>query len=114
MEADRFAENYVLANREYFPQEKIALLKDKLSRMEEEKQIAVQSVPLKNPTVTLLLAVFAGALGADRFYIGDILLGVLKLLLSLIFVGLIWAIIDIYICYKKTKEMNFQNVSMYI
>ncbi|UKI15045.1 MAG: TM2 domain-containing protein [Clostridiales bacterium] len=46
---------------------------------------------------------FLGGLGVDRFYIGDIGLGVAKLLLGWLTFG-IWPLIDIFLCYKKSKK----------
>ena len=43
----------------------------------------------------LLLSVFLGALGVDRFYLGKIGTGILKLLCTLIVCGFIWWTIDI-------------------
>jgi len=50
--------------------------------------------PTKNWLVTLLLSVFLGTLGIDRFYLGHIGLGIAKLLLSWMTFGL-WQILDI-------------------
>lgn len=106
----RFAEDYLLANRDYFPADKIVTLKHHLVSIPEHQHITIQATPLKNPIVTLILSVLLGAFGIDRFYIGDIMLGIIKFLTSFIFIGLIWAILDIYFCYKKTKEINFQKI----
>ena len=57
--------------------------------------------------VTLLLSIFLGVLGVDRFYIGKVGTGILKLLLNLITVftfGLIWVLIDIILI--ATKKMT--------
>jgi TM2 domain-containing membrane protein YozV len=56
-----------------------------------------------------VLSVFLGGLGVDRFVIGDVGLGVAKLLLGWITFG-IWPLIDIFFCYKKAKEKNFNKL----
>jgi len=40
---------------------------------------------VRNPPTVTLLSVFLGVFGVDRFYIGDILLGFIKLLVTLLF-----------------------------
>ena len=49
-------------------------------------------LPLKDPTTSLIVSLLAGSLGVDRFLIGDIGLGIAKLLTCGGF-G-IWIIID--------------------
>ena len=56
--------------------------------------------------VALLLSIFLGALGVDRFYLGKVGTGILKLLITIFFgwtlVGLlIWPIIDIILIATK-------------
>ena len=43
------------------------------------------AIPVRNPSTVTLLSVFLGVFGVDRFYIGDILLGFIKLLVTLVF-----------------------------
>lgn len=45
--------------------------------------------------------------------IGDIGLGVAKLLLGWLTFG-IWPLIDIFLCYKKAKEYNYQKLTQAI
>jgi len=64
----------------------------------------------KNWLIALLLSIFLGAFGVDRFYLGMIGTGVLKLLVSVLTLGMgawIWWIVDIILIAKKHP---FQNV----
>lgn len=61
------------------------------------------------PLIVLLLSVFTGYLGVDRFYLGDVGLGVCKLLFGWLTLG-IWAFADIFLCFKKVKNRNLNKV----
>lgn len=99
---------YITTNQKYFPAEKITQLRDTLKEMEEEKFSSVSAVELKDPTTLLLISIFLGGLGIDRFMIGDTGMGVLKLLTA----GCcgILTIIDWFTIQKKTKELNFNKL----
>lgn len=63
--------------------------------------------PRKNYIVALLLSVFLGTLGIDRFYLGHVGLGIAKLLLSWATFG-IWQLIDlILIALRKVDTSKF-------
>jgi len=99
---------YIMSNQKYFPAEKMMYLKEKLSQIDESKFALLSSVELKDPTTLLLVSLFIGGLGVDRFMLGDVGMGVLKLLTG----GLcgILTIIDWFTVSKKAKELNFANV----
>lgn len=99
---------YIMTNQKYFPAEKIVYLKDKLRTMDDEKFSLISTVEMKDPTTLLLVSIFLGSLGIDRFMIGDTGMGVLKLLTC----GCcgILTIIDWFSISKKTKELNFNKV----
>ena len=99
---------FIMTNQKYFPAEKIVYLKDKLRTIDEEKFTLLQTVELKDPTTILLVSIFLGGFGVDRFMLGDTGMGVLKLLTG----GLcgIMTIIDWFSVSKKTKDLNFNNV----
>jgi TM2 domain-containing membrane protein YozV len=60
----------------------------------------------KSPTVALVLSICLGVLGIDRFYLGNIGLGIGKLVT---FGGLyIWAVIDAFQIMGATRSQNFQ------
>lgn len=53
---------------------------DKFNSLNERQQEALNLTDFKNPFVALALGLFLGVLGADRFYIGSIGIGALKVL----------------------------------
>lgn len=99
---------FIMTNQKYFPAEKIMYLKDKLRTMDDEKFSLISTIELKDPTTILLVSIFLGGLGIDRFMLGDTGMGILKLLTG----GLcgILTIVDWFTISKKTKELNFNNV----
>ncbi len=99
---------YIMTNQKYFPEEKIVYLKDKLRTMDEEKFSLVSTIEMKDPMTLLLVSIFLGALGVDRFMLGDIGMGILKLL-TLGCCGIL-TIIDWFTISKKTKEFNFNRI----
>lgn len=65
--------------------------------------------PTKSAGITVALSIFLGGLGVDRFYVGDIGLGVAKLLFGWITFG-IWYLVDIFLCYRKARKVNFERL----
>lgn len=99
---------FIMTNQKYFPAEKIVFLKEKLKNIDEEKFALVSTMDFKDPTTILLVSLFLGALGIDRFMLGDTGMGILKLLTG----GCcgILALIDWFTITKKTKEVNFNHI----
>lgn len=93
------------------PEEKVMILKNKLLTVPDEKIDELICADLYKPTHILLFSIFLGGLGVDRFMIGDMGLGIGKLLLGWATCGL-WPLIDIFISYKKAKEKNFNKLMM--
>lgn len=104
------AENRPVHHRqsEVFPAEAIPQLQAKLQAMDESKFTMLNATELKDPTTMLLISIFLGSLGIDRFMIGDTGMGVLKLLTG----GCcgILTIIDWFSIQKKTQDLNFNKV----
>lgn len=100
---------YIAANQKYFPEDKIMYLKEKLLAMPDEKYSLVSTIALKNPTTMLIISLFLGTLGVDRFMLGNTGMGVLKLLTG----GccLVLTIIDWCTIMKKTREFNFNRLA---
>lgn len=71
----------------------------------------LQSMNYHNPVIILVISIFLGYLGIDRFMLGQTGLGVLKLVTC---GGLgIWTLIDWFLVMDVAKEQNFQKFMMY-
>lgn len=112
MDTRQFSDSFILAHREYFPSNALMLVQEKLQTLPESQQASVQAISFKNPIVVLILSIFFGAFGVDRFYLGDVLLGVLKLI-TLGGFG-VWALVDIYFCFVKSKQINLDKLQSVI
>lgn len=77
----------------------------------ESEILALQS-QMKDPLLSILLSIFIGSLGVDRFYIGDVGLGIGKLLTA---GGCgIWWLIDIFLIVDATKQKNLELLTYYL
>lgn len=106
------------------------VIKSKLDGMDQDRQSSVLALAqnLKSPVVGLILSIFLGVLGIDRFYKGDILIGILKNILIInvlikVFsqnspelAGLIAAaygifcVVDIFLVFFGIKKDNYQKL----
>lgn len=109
MDAQR-VDMFIMTNQKYLPAEKIVFVKQKLMEADESKFALVSAVDFKDPTTILLVSIFLGVLGIDRFMLGDTGLGILKLLTG----GVcgIMTIVDWFTVSKKAKEVNYNNLMM--
>ncbi|HAL88465.1 MAG TPA: hypothetical protein DCO69_04975 [Clostridiales bacterium] len=107
MDASR-VDTYIIANQKYLPTEKIIYVKEKLLAADEQKFNLLTTIEFKDPTTLLLVSIFLGTLGIDRFMLGDIGMGVLKLLTAGV-CGIL-TIIDWFTIQKKAKDYNFNQL----
>ena len=101
---------FVMTNQKYLPAEKIMFVKQKLMAADEEKFSMISAVDFKDPTTILLVSLFLGTLGIDRFMLGETGMGILKLLTGGV-CGIL-TIIDWFSVSKKAKEINYNNLMM--
>ncbi len=104
--------NLILQVKDKIPNDQVINLKNALENADDSvyDSISIYS-KLYNPIITLVLSLTLGAFGVDRFYIGDIGVGVAKLLFGWLTFG-IWPLVDIFCCFKKTKEKNLKTILM--
>lgn len=91
---------------DYIPAANLFTLRQMLTDTQaDEHDLTTASMQFKDPTVALVLSILLGGVGADRFFVGDIGLGVVKLLTC---GGLgIWWLIDIFLIMDITKRYNW-------
>ncbi len=95
---------YLMTNAKYFESHQIPAIRERLSELDEAQWIRVQSLQFKDPTVSLVVSLVGGSLGIDRFLIGDVGLGIGKLITCGGF-G-VWTIIDFFLIMGATREKN--------
>lgn len=93
------------------PSESYFMLQKQLEsiNIDENSAFALSALPLKEPFLGLILGICLGVFGIDRFYKGDIGLGILKLLFSWPTLW-IWVIVDWFLVYKGIKQDNLQKI----
>ena len=97
---------FMMSNSKFFEGHNLHAIRERLLALDDEKWPMIQMVQFKDPTTALLISIFAGAYGIDRFYIGDTGMGVGKLLTC---GGLgVWSIIDWFLIMGATREKNMQ------
>lgn len=101
---------FIMTNGKYFPSEFIMPLREMLLNADESKWAIIQTVQYKDPILALVISLIGGALGIDRFFIGNIGLGIAKLITC---GGLgIWTIIDWFLIMDAAKEKNVSQLQM--
>lgn len=101
---------FLMSNQKYFPAEKMMFLKEKLYKLDETKFSMISCMEFKDPTTFLLISLFLGSWGIDRFMLKETGMGVLKLLTG----GCcgILTIIDWFTVQKKAKDKNFAELML--
>jgi len=97
----------IVMNASKIPLHGLNIVRQKLENADYTSATIVLS-QLKDPTISLILSICLGGFGVDRFYIGDVGLGVGKLVTC---GGIyIWWLIDIFLISDATREKNLQTL----
>ncbi len=92
------------------PAESINMIREKLLDM-DYGTASVKMAQFKDPMIVLILSILTGTWGVDRFYLGDIGLGVIKLITC---GGCgIWWLIDLILISDLTKKKNLESFLLY-
>ena len=101
-----------MSNGENLPSEKLPYIKERLMMRDDNVINSLSMLSFKSPLASLIMSLLLGSLGVDRFYIGDIGLGIGKLL-TLGGCG-IWAIIDWFLIMGATRQKNYEMLAPYL
>lgn len=103
---------FIMSNAKYFEGHHLNMIRERLLTMEDDKWAMISTLQYKDPTTSLIVSILAGGLGIDRFIIGDVGLGVGKLLTC---GGLyVWWIVDIFMIQKATREKNMEKIMQFL
>lgn len=101
---------FLMVNAKYLPEVKIPAVREMLLTMDDSRSSMLATVQFKDPVIALVLSLFLGGLGIDRFYIGNTGLGVGKLLTCGGF-G-VWTFIDFFFIMGATRECNLEKLML--
>ncbi|MFW5656096.1 MAG: TM2 domain-containing protein [Bacteroidota bacterium] len=95
---------YAYGNR--FPAYRMMMIQSMLEKLDDQRFFMVQTQQYKDPILMLVISILVGHFGVDRILLGQIGLGIAKLLTC---GGLgIWTLIDWFLIMNETREVNFQ------
>lgn len=103
---------YIMTNGKFFEGHQIIMIRERLIELDDSKWAMLSTVQLKDPTTTLIVSILAGALGIDRFMIGDTGMGIGKLLTC---GGLgVWTVIDWFMIQNATRQKNLEKIQQFL
>jgi TM2 domain-containing membrane protein YozV len=99
-------ESWIMSQGGRFRPEHLAMVRERLDSMPEDIDMFLYSMKLHDPVLILVISILVGEFGVDRFVLGDIGLGVGKLLtLGGLYV---WWAIDLFFVMGRAKDKNFE------
>ena len=103
---------FIMANKDNLPEEFLPHLRKKMLEMNEEQWANISMLQFKSTTTMLMISIFLGTLGVDRFMLGQTGAGIGKLLT---WGGCgIWWLIDLFNISKLTRKYNWEKLHMWI
>ena len=101
-------DQWLAINAKYFPTEQVQYIRQRLEALPEQQLSLLYSIGFQDPTMMLVISLFGGSLGIDRFMLGQVGLGIGKLLTC---GGCgIWSIVDWFLIMDATRQSNAQKL----
>jgi hypothetical protein len=80
----QFAQQFMMMNAKYFNPEDVLRIQNAIAALPVKQQYQLSAAGLRDPQTILLVSIFLGQWGVDRFMVGDKGLGILKICASLV------------------------------
>ena len=103
---------FLLTHSKSFETHHLSFIREKLLALDDSQWIIIQSINIKDPMLSLIVSIVGGHFGIDRFLIGDIGLGIGKLI-TCGGIG-IWTVIDWFLIMDATRDRNFKKLQPYL
>lgn len=98
---------------EYFAEKDLPLIENLMMKYDaEEAREIIKTAGLKKPSTIQKVSIFGGWWGIDRFMVGDVDLGIVKLI-SLGGLGIL-NIFDIFYLKKRVQDNNFVTANVHL
>lgn len=95
---------FMVVNGKFFESYQVSGIRDRLLAMDEAKWVQIQSLQFKDPMLIQLVSLMSGHFGVDRFLVGDVGLGIAKLLTC---GGCgVWTLVDWFLIQSSARERN--------
>lgn len=109
-------DDFLKMNANKFPALQMGELRAQLSASDSRDTYPVMSTDYRDPYLALILSIFFGVLGVDRFYVGDIGVGFGKLALTILggVGGVIWWFVDLFLIVNRTRQRNYELAESYL
>ncbi|CAM4246259.1 TM2 domain-containing protein [Erysipelothrix inopinata] len=107
---EREVRMFLMNNGKYFDNAQIPFVHNRLMGMTDHQFLFAMSMQFKDPTMMLIVSIFFGEFGLDRFLMGDIGMGLLKLVTGGL-CGLLW-LIDIFQIQGRVRDYNLNQLLM--
>lgn len=99
---------FLMINQKYFKVSDAAMVRVYLEKLSTEQIQMMMNLNFINPTTNTIISVLVGELGIDRFVLGQVGWGILKLVSQFFVVGVIWDIVDWFRISGLTKKHNME------
>ena len=96
--------NFLLINSKYFDMSMMPEVKLLLQNADESMAQSIFAIEFKDPTTLLIISILLGTYGIDRFMLGDVGMGLLKLFTG----GSVWYSLDYRRCEYSAENERIQ------